>query len=82
MNDLDRAKELMKERDHHALRTAEANHLTHLGLADEVPGLVEKVEQLRAEVDDVALKLRNALEAKERWRLRAEAAERAIEAAS
>ncbi len=79
MNDLDRAKELMRERDHHALRTAEVNHLTHLGLADEVPGLVEEVEQLRAEVVDLRSKVNAALEEKERWRLRAEVAERGLQ---
>ena len=76
MNDLDKAKELMRERDHHLFRTAEANHLTHLGLADEVPGLVEEIEELRAEVANLTSKVNTALEEKERWRLRAEAAER------
>ncbi len=75
MNDLDKAKELMRERDLHALRTPEAILLTHLGLADEVPGLVAEVEQLRSRVGDMEAKLNTALEEKERWRQRATLAE-------
>ncbi len=50
MNDLAKCHELMRERDHHDLRTPEQNRMTAFGLQDEVPGLVHEVEELRAEV--------------------------------
>ncbi len=52
MNDLDKAKKLMAERDWQggiAKPLADCMD-TYLGLADEVPGLVHEVEQLRTEV--------------------------------
>ncbi len=80
MLDLSEAKKLMHERDCSSLigRPEEKMYM-YLGLADEVPGLVGEVETLRAEVEDVTSKLEKALHEKERWRLRAEAAERGLE---
>lgn len=51
--DLSNAKKLMKERDWHgSLSHPIPKYLdVYLGLADEVPGLVEEVERLKAEVD-------------------------------
>ncbi len=76
MNDLDKARKLMSQRDHISPMTSkEDERWIHLGLADEVPGLVEEVEQLRSKVGDVEAKLNTALEEKERWRQRATLAE-------
>ncbi len=76
MNDLDKAHKLMLQRDHISPMTSkEDERWIHLGLADEVPGLVGEVEHLRAEVVDLTSKMNTALEEKERWRLRATLAE-------
>ena len=76
MNDLDKAHKLMLQRDHISPMTSkEDERWIHLGLADEVPGLVGEVEHLRAEVADLTSKMNTALEEKERWRLRATLAE-------
>ncbi len=83
MNDLDKAHKLMGQRDHISpMTTKEEDRWIHLGLADEVPGLVAEVEQLRSKMVDMEVKLDTALQEKERWRLRAEAAERALSQAS
>lgn len=77
MLDLSEAKKLMHERDCVSLlKKPEDKMYMYLGLADEVPGLVAEVEQLRADVEVGAVMLKNALEEKAIWKARSERLER------